>query len=162
MLRRAGFLLVLSLFACALPCVAQTLLTDITVPGTPLGVAVNPGTNRIYVGITTQPGYALSVIDGKSNTVVDTLPLTYGALVDAVNVATGMVYVAGCTYNESQVSCGVTVVNGSTDAVVTTIPINAANGLGIEGIAVNPVTNRIYVSDGTNLVIDVMDGSSNK
>ena len=97
------------------------------------------------------------MIDEVTNSVIDDVPLSTGALVD-VNITTGRVYVAGCTYTQSKVTCGVSVLDSATDKVMATIPINVANGIGLEGIAVNPVTNRIYVADATNLQVDVIDG----
>jgi YVTN family beta-propeller protein len=55
----------------------------------------------------------------------------------------------------------VSVLDGATDKVIATIPINAANGIGLEGIAVNPVTNRIYRADVSHVQVDVIDGFSN-
>ena len=148
-------------FATALSLAAQSVVATIPVPGSPQGVAANPGNDRVYAALVTSTGYAVGVIDGATNTVLDTVTLTTGALVDAVNVATGRIYVAGCTYTKSPVTCGVSVLDGNTNAVIATIPINASNGIGLEGIAVNPVTNRIYVSDATNFQVDVIDGVKN-
>ncbi len=160
MLRRALSALALSLSVCALPAVAQSLVTDIPVPGSPSGVAVNPANNRIYVSLGASGGTSVAVIDGNTNTVMTTIP-TPQAFVITVNVATGRVYTAGCFVSQTA-SCGVTVIDGSKDSVIATIPINATNGIGIQGIAVNPVTNRIYVADATNYMIDVIDGATNK
>src|SRR5437588_9116365 len=140
---------------------AQSLVTDIAVSGTPSGVAVNPGVNRIYVSLRTSSGYAVGVIDGTTNTQIDTITTPQAAVI-AANVATGRVYAAGCNYGKSPVLCGLTAIDGTSNTVITTIPINAANGIGIQGIAVNPVTNRVYVADATNYKIDIIDGTSNK
>jgi YVTN family beta-propeller protein len=156
MLSRIGA--ILALLCCAAPSIAQSVMTNVTVAGTPAGVAVNPGNNRIYVGLVNQSDYSVSVIDGATNSVIDNVPLSTGALVDAVNITTGRVYVAGCTYTQAKVTCGVSVLDSATDKVIATIPINAANGIGLEGIAVNPVTNRIYVADAANFQVDVIDG----
>jgi YVTN family beta-propeller protein len=157
--RIASFVLLFCAFA--LSSAAQSVVADIAVSGIPYGVAVNPDNNRVYIPMTTSTGYAVAVIDGKTNTVADTVTLSTGAFLDAVNLANGRVYIAGCTYSFPPVTCGVSVLDGATDKVIATIPINAANGIGLQGIAVNPVTNRIYVSDASNLVIDVIDGNSN-
>jgi YVTN family beta-propeller protein len=162
MLSRTWFLSALWLCAVAWPSTAQTVVANIPVSGSPQGVAVNPGNNRIYAGLMETSGYSVAVIDGATNSVIDTVSLTTGASVAAVNVATARVYVAGCTYNEIPVTCGVSVLDGNTNAVITTISIDASNGIGLEGIAVNPVTNRIYVADATNFMVDVIDGLSNK
>jgi YVTN family beta-propeller protein len=74
----------------------------------------------------------------------------------SVNPVTNMVYAAN--YNDGTVS----VMDGSTNVVVATIPV----GPGASSLAVNPVTNLIYVSNGgtpqgTGMSIMAIDGSSN-
>ncbi len=152
----------LALFACAcvLPVSAQKLVTNITIPGTTNAVAVNPNTNRIYVGFTNASGPAVGVIDGAANTMLDTISTPQGSQLVAVNTTTGRVYAAGCNYG-SNFSCGVTVINGSTGAILTTVPVAGSSGVGVEGIAVNPVTNQIFVSDDVNYEIEVIDGYTN-
>jgi DNA-binding beta-propeller fold protein YncE len=158
---RIGFSLFLVACACVLPSSAQSLVTDIAVPGTPYGIAVNPNNNRIYVSLSTSTGPAIGVIDGSTNTVVDTVATSQGSSLVAVNIATGRVYAAGCNNNQTP-ACGVTVIDGTSDTVIAIIPINGpANGIGVQGIAVNPVTNRIYVSDDLNYELEVIDGNTN-
>ena len=41
----------MALLCCAVPWIAQAVMTNIAVAGTPAGLAVNPGNNRIYVGL---------------------------------------------------------------------------------------------------------------
>jgi|SRR5579862_782217 len=157
MLYRSNFLVALFSCACLLPANAQTLVTDITVPGTPYGIAVNPTSNRIYVAIpSTSTGPAVSVIDGSTNTVIDNISTPQGASQIAVNIATGRVYVAGC--NNTGQACSITVINGTTDQVILNIPVNGSGGIGVQGIAVNPVTNKIFVSDDENYELEVIDG----
>lgn len=158
---RVASLLVLWLCVSALPSGAQSLVTDIAVSGTPSGVAVNPGNNRIYVSLDNSGSYSVAVIDGATYLQIDTVATPQAGLI-AANVATGRVYTAWCNYGHSPLLCGVTVIDGMTDKVITTIPINASNGIGIQGIAANPVTNRVYVADATNYKIDVIDGKTNK
>jgi YVTN family beta-propeller protein len=160
MMSRTGLALLL-MCVFALPSTAQTVVANISVSGTPAAIAVNPSTNRIYVGLENSGMYSVDVIDGATNTVIDNIALTYGDLEAAVNFVTNRIYVAGCTYQQTTDTCGVTIIDGATNTVVATIPINASSGLGIEGIAVNPVTNRIYLSDATNFVIDAINGSTN-
>ena len=158
---RIGFSLFLVACACVLPSSAQSLVTDIAVPGTPYGIAVNPNNNRIYVSLSTSTGPAIGVIDGSTNTVVDTVATSQGSSLVAVNIATGRVYAAGCNNNQTP-ACGVTVIDGTSDTVIAIIPINGpANGIGVQGIAVNPVTNQIYVSDDLNYELEVIDGNTN-
>ena len=160
MSQRIGFLLVLLLCACVIPSSAQQLVTDIAVSGSPSGVAVNPANNRIYVSLSTSTGFAVAVIDGSTNAVIDTVAVAQ-AFVITVNIANGRVYTAGCNFAQN-FTCGVTVIDGATDAVITTIPFKEiTEGIGIQGIAVNPKTNRIYVSDDNNLKVQVIDGYTN-
>jgi YVTN family beta-propeller protein len=158
---RIGFLLVLLACACAIPSHAQQLVTDIAVSGSPSGVAVNPNTDRIYASLNTSTGFAVAVIDGSSNTVIDTITVPQ-AFVITTNIANGRVYTAGCNFAQNPFTCGVTVIDGATDTVITNIPLKAiTENIGIQGIAVNPKTNRIYVSDDNNLKVQVIDGYTN-
>ena len=160
MLSRIGFLLVLLSCASTLPSAAQTLVTDIPVAGYPYGVAVNPSTNRIYAAVMPPNNGTpqVAVIDGGSNTVIDTITTPRGAAEMAVNFVTNRVYTGGC----NSTGCTLTVIDGSTDKVLGGIPITTNQGIGIQGVAVNPVTNRIYVSDATDAKVDVIDGNTNK
>jgi|CZKJ01.1.fsa_nt_gi YVTN family beta-propeller protein len=151
---RVGLLAVLLSCACALPSSAQTLVTTISVSGFPNGVSVNPTNNRIYVSL----GTAVDVIDGSTNTVIDTVQTPQGSSVIAANIVTGRVYTAGCSATGT---CGVTVIDGTTDAVIATIPLIVRSGIGVQGITVNPVTNRIYAADDFVYRVAEIDGNTN-
>ncbi len=147
--------------ACALPLAAQTLVTDITIPGNPNGIAVNPTTKRIYVASgNTSSGPAVIVIDGSTNAVIDTVDTTQGASFVAVNQATNRVYDAGCIFGQTE-TCTVTVIDGATDKVIATIPLASPAGIGVQAIAVDPVWNRIYVADDNNFEIAEINGHNN-
>ena len=45
--------------------------------------------------------------------------------------------------------------------MITDIPIASGSSIGLQGLAVNPVTNRIYASDADNGQYIVIDGQSN-
>lgn len=161
MLYRIGLLLVLLSAGCAIPSHAQTLVTDIAVSGSPSGVAVNAATNRIYASLDTGSGYAVAVIDGSTNTVLATVSVPQ-AFVIAVNYANGRVYTAGCDFTQSLPPCGVSVIDGNTNAVIANIPIPyASENIGLQGIAVDQATDRIYVSDDNNFQIQVINGKTN-
>jgi YVTN family beta-propeller protein len=147
----------------ALSAAAQRVVANIPVSATPFGVAVNPLNDKIYAALfdfSSGTG-ALAVIDGESNSQVKTIPLPAASLV-AVNLVTGRIYVAGCNFAQSPVVCTVSVVDGHTNMLLTTIPISSNAGIGLQGLAVNPITNRVYVSDADGLKIDVIDGKTNK
>lgn len=160
MLSRIGFVLAVLLCACVLPSNAQQLVTDITLPGTPYGIAVNPKTNRIYVNLSTSAGPAVGVIDGNTNSIVATIPTPNGSSFIAVNFVTNRVYDLGCNFAVNPPTCSVTVINGATNAVVATVPVAGTNGIGAQGIAVNPATNEIYVSDDMNYELEVINGNT--
>ena len=160
MLSRFGLLLALLSCACALPLSAQTLVTDITVPGNPFGIAVNPHNNRIYVSLSTSTGPAVGVIDGNTNTVIDTISTPLGSEVVAANLVTDRVYAGGCDFSQNT-ECAVTVIDGTTDQVITTVPVKGTGGVGVQAITVNPVTNQIYVADDMNYSVEVIDGNTN-
>jgi YVTN family beta-propeller protein len=147
------------------------VVATIPVGAQPFGVAVNPVTNRIYVsGLRTN---SLWVIDGVTDTVIDRIPLrANGPGQVAVNTVTDTVYVpnSGCCNNEGRT---VSVIDGATDKFVTSIDLgHKANP---ETLAVNEVTNRVYVGDlcsvqATNTcfkdgdfgqTLSVIDGASN-
>lgn len=136
----------LTSFLCS-PIEGQSLVT--TLPGTvnPVATVVNQTTNTAYVadGIFGQ----MVVINGATNSATTITPGgPFGAL--AVNPTTNTIY----ALNKANPG-GVVVINGSTNAATTTIALPAA----ANGIAVNPVTNQIYVSDADNL--SVIDGATN-
>ncbi len=64
----------------------------------PRGVGVNVSTNRIYV--CNNGGFAVSVIDGASDTVVETVPVGIALTTVALHPGTDRVYVAVGGQNE--------------------------------------------------------------
>ena len=156
-MRYRNWLVIASLACiCTLPMNAQSLITGISVPGTPNGIAVNPNNNRVYAAIPnlSTGGSAMAVIDGNTNTLIDTISLPAGAAdFVGVNIVTGRVYSAS--------SNTVTVMDGTTDKVLDTITVAGSPTIGIQGIAVDSLRNRIYVSDDNNYEIAAIDGSTN-
>jgi len=169
-------LLLLAMLAAALavlgnasPAAAEpTVIATIAVGTSPFGVGVNATTNRIYVA--NQFGNDVSVIDGATNTGIDTdgnagngitrIPVGSGPIGVVANPATNRVYVA------NQFSSNVSVIDGATDTEIDTDG-NPANGItriavgsGPVGVAVNPTTNRIYVANGDSWNVSVIDGAT--
>lgn len=160
-MKRSILCLAVALTLC-LPAFSETLVTDVTVPGTPNGIAVNSTTNRIYVAIpSTSAGPAVTVIDGATNTVVDTIDIPQGASFVAVNQTTDRIYAAGCVFGQTE-TCTVTVIDGNTDQIITTVSLAGSSGIGVQAIAVDPVWNRVYVADNNNFEIAEISGSGNK
>ncbi len=143
-------LLLLSTSAGAQPVSAQSVLTTVRVGSQPIGVAVNPSTNRIYVA--NNGSSNVSVIDGTTNIVITTIPVGSQPIGVAVNPSTNRIYVANSS------SSNVSVIDGTTNTVIATIPVGSQP----IGVAVNPSTNRIYVAEGQdNGDVYVIDGTTN-
>jgi YVTN family beta-propeller protein len=115
----------------------------------------------IYVS--TSDNNAISIIDGKTNKVVDTIRVNKPSYI-SVNPQTNMIYAAG--YNFSSFSDFVSVIDGKTNTVVDDITLDQP----ASGISVNPETNIIYAA-GANYIssygiysgsVSVIDGETNK
>jgi len=102
---------------------------------------VNPLTNEIYVSGVFG---GLAIFDGNLNL---KLSLSGANAVMAMNPVTNILYARGGT--------GVSVIDGNTDSIITTITLVG----GIGGMAVNPVNNKLYVESSNTVV--VIDGASN-
>lgn len=105
--------------------------------------------NRIYVS--NASSNTISVIDGLTDTMIDTINLTYAPHAIAINTVTRKIYI--CNYSDNNV----TVVDSDTHSILTTIPV----GTGPGSVGVNSDTNRIYVSNCTGEVsVSVIDGTT--
>src|SRR5256885_189940 len=103
----------------------------IAVGMTPIGVAVDPSTNTVYV----------------ANSVTGTV-----SVISALtNRLTNKVYVSNSN------SGTISVISGSTNRVTDTIKV----GVKPDGVAVNPSTNMIYVTDAATYNASVISGSTN-
>lgn len=112
----------------------------------PQGIAVNPGTNRIYVA--NYDSDNVSVIDGATNTTVATVSVGDAATAAEVDTRTNRVYV---TAGEA-----LAVIDGQTNELLTAIPFKG----GRQGhcIAVSPTSNRVYVTNALDNTVSVIDG----
>jgi DNA-binding beta-propeller fold protein YncE len=115
----------------------QTNQITATIPvpagGNVFGVAVDPKTDRIYA--TVNGTNSILVINGKSNKVLRKIKVGPGGWTVAADPLTDMVYVGD--------SNGLTVINASTNRVVTTISGVTSQQL---GLAVNTRTDTIYAA----------------
>jgi DNA-binding beta-propeller fold protein YncE len=136
--------------------IIEEILPDVEV----VALAVNPQTNRIYAA---EYGDRVIVIDGGTNQQVGEIDEGIYRQSDiAVNPATNLVYIEDRT-----------VVLGSTDRVVvydgeTNSFLGAVNIRGSDehptietvGVAVNPETNRVYITWSGNNSLCVSDGDT--
>ena len=142
----------------------QTIKTSIDFPNTATGITVNPLTNKVYAISPTvsDPTDSLAVIDGKADVLLTSISVPLGASATTVNYLTNLVYVAGCDYSQTPAPCTVTVINGKTNAIKSTIAVTSTPGLGLTGITVNPITGTVYVANASDNVIDIIGCGSTK
>jgi len=97
----------------------QTGLTPASVPvgSSPLGVAVNPVTNMVYV--TNWDDNTVSVIDGKTNSIVRDIQVGVSPTHVTINPVTNMVYVTNRDDNT------VSVIDGKINTVVKTLRVGS-------------------------------------
>jgi YVTN family beta-propeller protein len=139
---------------------AQSIKGTINLPGTPEDVAVNYLTNRIYVAIPSfgGPTDTLAVIDGNTDTLIQSISIPTVGYTVAVDTVRNLVYVGGCFEDVNGLNrCEVAVVNGKQNSLAQTIPVTTSQGNGIQGLAVNQLTGTVYVSNASDNVIDVIE-----
>jgi YVTN family beta-propeller protein len=126
-------------------------LAKIDLPGVPTGIAVNGLSHRVYV--TTDNGY-LTTIDGATNTA--STPVHIGQRATRVTVSSAEdANLAGNVYVTTD--AGLVVVPPSTSRPNVTVPVPGA-----WGVAMNPATGSVFVTDVDNGVVHVIDGYTNK
>jgi prepilin-type N-terminal cleavage/methylation domain-containing protein len=111
----------------------------IPVGSSPIDVAINPKTNRVYV--TNSGSNTVSVIDGATDTILGTpIPVGTSPRFIAVNPANNKIYVSNVTGKT------VSVINGATNAVSPPLSFTVGGTAMAPGaITVNPVNNDVYV-----------------
>src|SRR6476646_2091275 len=149
-------------------------VTDtITVGNSPVGVSANTLTNMIYV--TNHASNSISVIDGKTNKVTGTITVGTSPEGASANPVTNKVYVTNIQ------SSTVSVIDGKTNRVVNTIIVNPSLGrpktlgdpvlnmpilvkfpLIASLVAVNSVSNMVYVTNTGSDIVSIIDGNKDK
>jgi len=145
------FAIALTLSSLSAQTFAQTVVATIPLGQSPSSIAVNPQTNTVYA--TCQFPTTLKVVDGATNSLTATIPLNaivFPPLGIAVNPSTNRIYVDDFVH-------GVWVLDGATNAVLAVVPLP----IGVERIAVNPVTNMVYAGNREQRTITVIDGNLN-
>jgi YVTN family beta-propeller protein len=153
----------------------DTVMTTITVQYGPILTAVNPITNKIYAvnRCSTDPNDcvndgsgvngSLSVIDGTTNTVTNTVGLEQLPSVILLNEVTNKIYVGN--------SCGTDpscITNGNANTIGTITAVDGVTlgtsvitaGHGTTGMAVNPVSNEIYMTNSTDNTVTFINGTT--
>jgi LPXTG-motif cell wall-anchored protein len=121
-------------------------------------MAMDPTTDTLYaedepflgVSATTAPkpnGYSLLAIDGKTYRVIHAIHIgsaAFGSI--AVDPATNTIYASGTS------SMSVSVLNGGTGAVISSIRLGKEHIFGL-GLAIDPNTNTLYLQGFRSLVV---------
>jgi len=139
------------------------------------GIAVNPRTNTVYVAGNDDTVVA---INGATGALKFTTEVPSGPYAVAVNEATNTVYVANrgsatrrfTAADGSNYGLGgntVSVISGATGHVTSTIKVGDTLTKGKltdppSGIAVNETTNTVYVADGSDSSVSVINGATGK
>src|ERR671910_903169 len=116
----------------------------------PIGIAVNPSTNKLYV--VNEYSNTVSVIDTNTDTVKSTISLgnfPYGIDINPLN---NRIYITNRGSNT------VSVLDGSVDTKLHDIAV----GKSPVGIAVNPSANWIYVTNLDSDTVSVIDTTTNE
>jgi len=130
-----------------------SVVATIPVGDAPRNVAVNVGTNRVY--ITDSGEAALSVVDGSTNEVVDELSFDLPPWDVALNPTTNRMYVSfSGMFDENFVKA----IDLTTNEILTTVDV----GSWPRDIAVNTATNRVYVINHTDGTMTVIDGATDQ
>jgi YVTN family beta-propeller protein len=132
------------LLAAAQP-VAQTVATG----QQPMAIAVNENTHKAYIA--NHNSSSVTVIDGRTKSVVATVKSGSAPEGIAVNPVTNRVYVA-CPGDGS-----VIVIDGAIDTAIATVKAGSYP----QALAVNPATNKIYVANNYAHSVTVIDGATN-
>ncbi|MHB1430867.1 MAG: putative Ig domain-containing protein [Streptosporangiaceae bacterium] len=137
--------------------VTHEIVSTIPVPTGLTDVAVDPVTDTVYA-VSESPG-AVTVIDGATDAVTSTLSLPSNAIPAgaAVNPLTHTLYVADG--DNQVVDVFDTVSLKQTATIALTNRAHEPNP-GISAIAVDSAANRVYVSDASDNMIAVINGSS--
>ena len=139
---------------------AQTVTKTITLKNLPEQLGVDPIRNRVYVAVPNfgaQPFDYLTVIDGKKDVVIENIeipPVAYAVAVDPIG---RKVYVGGTFEDANGVDQSEVIAYClNTNKIDEVIHVSTTTGDGILGLAVNEATGALYVSNGSDNEIDVI------
>jgi YVTN family beta-propeller protein len=123
--------------------------SGIRVSSYPIGVAVNPSTNKIYVA--NELSNTISIIDGSTDKVDATIKVGVSPYGIGVNPLNNRIYIS------NRDSGTVSVIDGSTNNLIA----NVSAGKRPVGVAVNPSTSLIYVTNIESNTVSIIDGITN-
>jgi YVTN family beta-propeller protein len=150
--------------------ITDKVTANISVGKIPYGIAVDPTTKRVYV--TNIGSNTVSVIDGSTNRVTANITVGKNPVGLAVNPSTNKVYVTNIESNTVSVIDAITdkvkgtiIVNPSLGGSykihdpVLSMPITAKFPLIASLVAVNDLSNMIYVTNTGSDTVSIIDGN---
>ncbi len=130
------------------------LLSTIPVGDTPVGIAIDPSANRIYVA--NQHSGSISVIDGGSNQVVATWNQMGNVWRLAVDPQLGNLYATLPPPTIGSFS-GLEVIDIATGTIAAKIP----GGPAADDVSLNPTTHHVFLGDSTDGTVRIIDATTN-
>lgn len=128
---------------------SDKVISTVKVQQGPFGIALNQVTNTVYVA--NHLSHSISVIDGSNFDIITSIKVGHTPRLIGINEKSNMIYVA----NED--SGSVSIIDGLTNTLVYTIE---EIGSAPWGVTVEPVTNLIYVTGGSDdETVYVLDGN---
>jgi YVTN family beta-propeller protein len=119
-----------------------------------IGLAVDEVRNLIYV---TTLDNGVDVLDGKTDKVIGNIPVSGEPAYVGINTLKKSVYVS------NQFSSSLTIIDEDENDITATVPLGGGSNVSEpEGVAVDPFTNRIYVTNFKPAgVVWMIDGRTN-
>ena len=128
---------------------AQWLETTIVVGKKPADLVYNPTNHKVYcVNVLS---HNISVIDGATNEVIDSIPVRYLPVGLCYNSNNNKIYTTYVGYGRRN---HLAVIDGTTNQIITTIQ----KGEGGEALLYNPTNNKIYATNDEDNTITVICG----
>jgi len=118
-------------------------------PSYPSGAAYDPVNGNIYVTNSYYAGY-VSVIDGTTNTLADTIG--GGSGLDGITYDSA----DGYLYMTDSVSNGAVVIDGATGTITTTVTV----GTTPNAVVYDPANGDVYVTNQASGTVSVIDGGT--
>ncbi len=128
----------------------------------PFAVAVSAVSGDVYVtnfAVTSSAKGTVTVISGRTNKVIGTIPVGIDPSQAVISPKTGDVYVTNSGVTST--SSTVTVINGRTNKVITTIKVGGSSNA-LQEIAISPKTGDVYIADALKDSVWVISGKTNK
>ena len=119
-------------------------------------IAINPITNRLYIS----DNHNICVVDGKTNGMLYLVSVgnnDLGAI--AVNPLTNLIYVADRTNSpvNDRDNEMLYIIDGRTNIITHSVKISDSS----PGIAIDQVSNQVYIALDTKKSVDILDGNTN-